>query len=125
MWGVVDSKYSMEGQYFQHSTIGPVKWPHICWPYLKSCRTLTGPNDSYEMAAHTMTDPPPCLTPGKRHCGLNALFGVLQTETGPERKQRQFINLYYFYLAMDLCPYTTLCIFWRLHCFKINGKNVF
>lgn len=26
-------------------------------------KTSTGPNASYEMAAHTMTDPPPSLTP--------------------------------------------------------------
>lgn len=48
-----------------------LKWLCIYWPFLKPCRTPTGPNDSYEMAAHTMTDPPPCLTPGKRHCGLS------------------------------------------------------
>lgn len=51
-----------------------LKWLCIYWPFLKPCRTPTGPNDSYEMAAHTMTDPPPCLTPGKRHCGLSYFF---------------------------------------------------
>lgn len=86
-------KYMMKGLYFQQNGLTFVG----C--FYKPCRTLTGPNDSYEMAAHTMTDPPPCLTPGKRHCGLNAFFHFLQTETGSHRKQRQFINRYYFYLG--------------------------
>lgn len=66
-----------------------LKWLCIYWPFLKPCRTPTGPNDSYEMAAHTMTDPPPCLTPGKRHCGLSYFFILFFYLAVSKQKQAQ------------------------------------
>lgn len=74
---VGNNQFEINDEKIVFPATGPVKWPHIYWPFLKPFRTLTGPNDSYEMAAHTMTDPPPCLTPGKRRCGLNAFSGFL------------------------------------------------
>lgn len=64
-----------------------LKWLCIYWPFLKPCRTPTGPNDSYEMAAHTMTDPPPCLTPGKRHCGLSYYFFIFFIWLSPNKNR--------------------------------------
>lgn len=88
MWGGGGHQFQIYHDGTIFPSTAPVKRLRICWPILKACRVLTGPNDSYEMAAHTMTDPPPCLTPGKRHCGLSAFFGFHQTETGPDRKTK-------------------------------------
>lgn len=46
----------------------------LCWSFLNPRRAFTGPTASYEMAAHTMTDPPPCLTPGIKTLWVEYIF---------------------------------------------------
>lgn len=65
--------------------------------FLKVC----SPNDSYEVAAQTMTDPPPGLTPGSKTTVGRAAFWLLfflffgsdQTEPKPDRRWKQFLEL--------------------------------
>lgn len=77
----------IRGTVLQRGTTRGVIWPHIGGLFLETCSgILTGPTDSYEMAAHTMTEPPPRLTPGKRQCGLNSLAFSEQKPFQPANK---------------------------------------
>ncbi|GFX41074.1 hypothetical protein TNCV_2217721 [Trichonephila clavipes] len=52
-------------------------------PLILSFRVTIGPAEKHDMDSHIMTNPPPCLTFGRRLSRSHARAGVLQTSTCP------------------------------------------